>query len=100
MFLEMSDNAAAPPAIKTREPSKDDIIESARKDLESSRELTRETAELHGENPQQQRVGVTVDLGHKQLVTLPDEIIDIIKDEIERCLNHYRANKERLMLMS
>jgi hypothetical protein len=34
-----------------------------------------------------QRPGVTVDFGHKRIVNLPDEVIDIIKDEIERYMD-------------
>jgi hypothetical protein len=36
--------------------------------------------ELH-----QQQPGITIDLGHKGIVRLPDEVIDIIRAEIERC---------------
>ena len=28
--------------------------------------------------------GVTIDLGHKYIARIPDEMVDIIKDEIER----------------
>jgi hypothetical protein len=84
----MTDSVAASAAGKAREPSKEDIIRSARKDLESSRELSRRTGELNGDlQPGQQpsqRMGITVDLCHKRLRSLPDEVIDIIKDEIER----------------
>lgn len=34
---------------------------------------------------QQQQPGITIDLGHKNIVRLPDEVIDVIRVEIERC---------------
>jgi len=32
----------------------------------------------------QQQPGITIDLGHRNIQHLPEEVIDIIKDEIER----------------
>ena len=34
---------------------------------------------------QQQQPGITIDLGHKNIARLPDEVIDVIRAEIERC---------------
>lgn len=31
-----------------------------------------------------QQPGITIDLGHRSIQHLPEEVIDIIKDEIER----------------
>lgn len=36
--------------------------------------------ELH-----QQQPGITIDLGHKNIARLPDEVVDVIRAEIERC---------------
>ena len=30
------------------------------------------------------RTGVTIDLSHKKIQTFPDEVVDIIKNELER----------------
>ncbi|OSS43820.1 hypothetical protein B5807_11679 [Epicoccum nigrum] len=35
---------------------------------------------------QQQHTGITIDLGHKNIARLPDEVIDVIRTEIERCV--------------
>ncbi|KAJ4988171.1 RAM signaling pathway protein [Stagonosporopsis vannaccii] len=38
---------------------------------------------------QQQHTGITIDLGHKNIARLPDEVIDVIRQEIERlALSH------------
>lgn len=34
---------------------------------------------------QQHHTGITIDLGHKNIARLPDEVIDVIRVEIERC---------------
>jgi hypothetical protein len=34
---------------------------------------------------QQQHAGITIDLGHKNIARLPDEVVDVIRLEIERC---------------
>jgi hypothetical protein len=69
--------------------STEEIISIAREAIarEASRDIVRRNAQPIPLDTQQgtlQRPGVTLDLGHKKLVNLPDEIIDIIKDEIER----------------
>jgi hypothetical protein len=33
---------------------------------------------------QQQQPGITIDLGHNSIARLPDEVIDVIRSEIER----------------
>ncbi|KAH6639720.1 RAM signaling pathway protein-domain-containing protein [Boeremia exigua] len=38
---------------------------------------------------QQQHTGITIDLGHKNIARLPDEVVDVIRQEIERlALSH------------
>jgi len=39
--------------------------------------------------PQQQQPGITIDLGHQNIARLPDDVIDVIRSEIERlALSH------------
>lgn len=52
--------------------SRDDITQRAADTTQAPREL------------QQQQPGITIDLGHKGIVRLPDEVIDVIRTEIER----------------
>jgi hypothetical protein len=86
----MTDPPVAPAGTsRSRENwSKDEIIALAREDMEASRELSRRNGEMNGEQPaqggQKRVLNLTVDLGHKGLTSLPEEVIDIIKDEIER----------------
>jgi hypothetical protein len=40
---------------------------------------------------QQQHTGITIDLGHKNIARLPDEVIDVIRTEIERFEGHALA---------
>jgi hypothetical protein len=81
--LTMSDEFA--PGLLQAQLSSDDILVLAREAIakEAKRDLIRRNAD---DLPQTglQRPGVTLDLGHQKIVQLPDEIIDIIKDEIER----------------
>jgi Leucine-rich repeat (LRR) protein len=73
-------------------PSRDEIIALAREAIEASREEIRRSGEL-GVTSELQQPGVTVDLGHKHIVHLPEEVVDIIKDEIERlALSHNRVS--------
>src|SRR5215469_2995075 len=71
-----------------QQPSDDEVIDFAREAIEASREESRRgrdgvlSTEL-------QQPGVTVDLGHRNIVRLPDEVIDIIKQEIERCVKFF-----------
>ncbi|KAF2672865.1 hypothetical protein BT63DRAFT_450889 [Microthyrium microscopicum] len=72
--------------IQQQQPSKDELINLARNAIESSREIIRHTGDggLNGEPLPQQQPGTTVDLCHKRIITLPDEVIEIIRGEIER----------------
>jgi hypothetical protein len=72
--------------------SSEDVVSVARQVIarEASRDLIRRNANPNSSDGPQtglQRPGVTVDLGHKKIVNLPDEVIDIIKDEIERYMH-------------
>jgi hypothetical protein len=67
--------------------SADKIISLALQAIETSREDMRRTQQDPHAAPalgQQQRPGLTVALGGYKIISLPDELIDIIKDEIER----------------
>jgi hypothetical protein len=62
------------------------VIEIAKAAFEHSRSDLRAAAESAPREVQQQQPGITIDLGHKNIARLPDEVIDVIRDEIERCL--------------
>jgi hypothetical protein len=71
-----------------QQPSDDEVIAFAREAIEASREESRRG--LDGVlSTELQQPGVTVDLCHRNIVRLPDEVIDIIKQEIERCVNTF-----------
>src|ERR1700742_1652052 len=91
----MSDDIAPGALLQIQQqPSKDEIIALARKDIKASRDIIRRTGDgtLAPELPPQQP-GVTVDLANKQIVKLPDEVIEIIKEEIERCVGDEWSEK-------
>jgi hypothetical protein len=48
--------------------------------LEDNRRKAVDTAAVSNEL----RPGVTIDLSHKQIQRFPDEVVDIIKNELER----------------
>ena len=77
-----------------QQPSDDEVIALAREAIEASREESRRGRDGVLSTDLQQP-GVTVNLGHRNIVRLPDEAIDIIKQEIERCVNLFilRRNK-------
>jgi len=72
--------------------SDDDVVALAKAAFEQSRDdITHRAAEapnaprdLQSQQPQQP--GITIDLGHKNIARLPDEVIDVIRAEIERCV--------------
>jgi len=64
-------------------PTDDEVISMAQDAIEISRDEMRRGRDGVVSNDLQQP-GVTVDLGHRNIARLPDEVIDIIKDEIER----------------
>jgi len=37
-------------------------------------------------NGMELRTGITIDLSYKNINTFPDEVVDIIKEELERCV--------------
>ncbi|KAF2809598.1 uncharacterized protein BDZ99DRAFT_443981 [Mytilinidion resinicola] len=68
-----------------------DVVALAREAIENSREEhKRAVAETPGASKDlRQQPGITIDLGHKNIVSLPDEVIDVIRTEIERlALSH------------
>ena len=67
--------------------SDDEVVALAKAAFEHSRQDLnhRAAAETPRELQQQQQPGITLDLGHKNIARLPDEVIDVIRDEIERC---------------
>ena len=79
-------------ALPEAQLSSEDIVSLAREVIarEASRDVIRRNTNPKPSDVSQsgvQRPGVTVDFGHKRIVNLPDEVIDIIKDEIERYMD-------------
>lgn len=63
----------------------EEIVVLAKDAIDAFREETRRSADNDGAAKElQQQPGVTIDLGHKHITSLPDEVVEIIKDEIER----------------
>jgi hypothetical protein len=62
----------------------EEIVALAKDAIEASREETRRSADSDGAAKDLQQPGATIDLGHKSILSLPDEVVEIIKDEIER----------------
>lgn len=61
-----------------------EVIALAKEAIAASREETRRSADDDGVTKELQQPGATIDLGHKTVSSLPEEVIDIIKDDIER----------------
>ncbi|OCL13312.1 hypothetical protein AOQ84DRAFT_283395 [Glonium stellatum] len=72
--------------------SDEDVVALAKEAIEASREdlKRRSVADTPGSGKDlQQQPGITIDLGHKNIVRLPEEVIDVIRVEIERlALSH------------
>lgn len=67
--------------------SDDEVVALAKAAFEqSSDDITHRAAETPQapNNLQAQQPGITIDLGHKSIARLPDEVIDVIRAEIER----------------
>lgn len=66
--------------------SDDEVVALTKAAFEHSRQDInhRAAAETPRELQQQQQPGITIDLGHKNIARLPDEVIDVIRAEIER----------------
>jgi hypothetical protein len=79
----MSVDLTAGPGGSGQQPSDEEVIAIAREAIEASRDEIRRGRDGVLSTDLQQP-GVTVDLGHRDIVRLPEEVIDIIKDEIER----------------
>jgi Leucine-rich repeat (LRR) protein len=69
--------------------SDEQVVALAKKAFEQSRsDISGRAAEAPHEL-QQQQPGITIDLGHMRIARLPDEVIDVIRAEIERlALSH------------
>ncbi|KAF1973203.1 cell morphogenesis protein-like protein Sog2 [Bimuria novae-zelandiae CBS 107.79] len=72
--------------------SDDEVVALAKAAFEQSRDdINHRAAETPNaaQNLQSQQPGITIDLGHKNIARLPDEVIDVIRAEIERlALSH------------
>jgi hypothetical protein len=87
----MSDDIGAGGLFPTlqAQPSKDELIAIARRAIDNAHNQIRIDSGIGVDTQQQQQPGVTVDLCTKKIVNLPVEVIDIIKDEIERYIESY-----------
>ncbi|KAF2833692.1 hypothetical protein CC86DRAFT_365523 [Ophiobolus disseminans] len=71
--------------------SDDEVVALAKAAFDHSRSdiSQRALAESAPRELQQQQPGITIDLGHKNIARLPDEVINVIRTEIERlALSH------------
>ncbi|KAJ4365264.1 RAM signaling network component [Neocucurbitaria cava] len=70
--------------------SDDEVVALTKAAFEQSRQdLSHRTAAETAPRDLQQQPGITIDLGHKSIARLPDEVIDVIRVEIERlALSH------------
>jgi hypothetical protein len=68
--------------------SDDEVLALAKAAISQSREELNQRAVTDTPPPsrdlQQQQPGITIDLGHNAIARLPDEVIDVIRSEIER----------------
>jgi hypothetical protein len=64
--------------------SDDEVVALAKAAFEHSRQDINHRAAAETPRELQQQPGITIDLGHKNIARLPDEVIDVIRDEIER----------------
>lgn len=65
--------------------SDDEVVALVRKTIEQAREDTTRRTEPDVVKDLAQP-GITIDLGHHAIRRLPEEVIDIIKADIERCV--------------
>jgi len=77
--------------------SDDEVVALTKAAFEHSRQdINHRAAAETPRELQQQQPGITIDLGHKNIARLPDEVIDVIRAEIER----YALNHMCLLLLS
>lgn len=74
--------------------SDDQVVALAKNAFEQSRNdiSHRAAVESAPRDLQQQPPGITIDLGHKSIARLPDEVIDVIRLEIERCVRPFQCH--------
>lgn len=62
-----------------------DLITFTKKELDTETERqAKVTADSNGEVPRESQTGVTLDLSGRNIRELPSELIDLIKDKVER----------------
>lgn len=71
--------------------SDDEVVALAKAAIEQSRDDLNQRAVADplavARDLSQQQPGITIDLGHRNIVRLPDEVIDVIRAEIERWIS-------------
>lgn len=61
-----------------------EVTAYVRKELDEDAERTHKQASNAGVLPDESGAGVTLDLSHKNIHALPVEVIELIKDKVER----------------
>ena len=82
-------DATTSTAIAPRAPmTSEQLVELVTKELEDEQEReAKAAAVIAGELPKDQQTGSTLDLSHKNISVLPAEVVLLIKDRVERCVN-------------
>ena len=68
--------------------SDDEVVALTKAAFEHSRQDITQRAAAEAPRELQQQPGITIDLGHKNIARLPDEVIDVIRTEIERYMRY------------
>lgn len=75
--------------------SDEEVVALAKAAIDHSRQDIVQRPDAPRELQQQQPPGITIDLGHKNIARLPDEVVDVIRLEIERCALRNPSRKMR-----
>lgn len=78
-------HTASSPSLSTQIPiSAGQVVALAREAMKAALEENEAKAAEAGGISEELKPGVTIDLSHKQIQRFPEEVIDIIKNELER----------------
>lgn len=64
--------------------SSDHVVKLAKDAVAAARQETQHSVDHAGNVKDSLRPGLTIDLGHQDIQRIPEEVVNIIKDEIER----------------
>lgn len=71
--------------------SPEETIELARRAVENGIQETKRSLAGSEAVSDVVKPKLTIDLGHSNIVRLPEAVVDIIKDEVERCVDPLRS---------